>query len=256
MPTRDELDLLRDIVSVLKPVDKVITECGGDTYVTSSLIIPIIRCMNAAIRIRIPCTTIGRQFKENLMTESYRRFKDYESHELLAISTILDPRFKTMHFQQPLLVAAAIKTIDSIIKRALNQNEQNTSRAMEDGNSTQMENDGLWSFHDNLIVSDNRTTSSADSDDPTLELRQYLNQSPILRSEEPIEYWDKLNVAYPTLHSCALKYLCVVATSVPSERMFSKAGAIKAERRSRLTGDRLNELVFLGSLDKEYWRIS
>ncbi|EFN65160.1 hypothetical protein EAG_04258, partial [Camponotus floridanus] len=73
-----------------------------------------------------------------------------------------------------------------------------------------------------------------------LELRQYLNQTVISRSENPIEYWDKLKVAYPTLYSCALKYLSIVITSVPSERLFSKAGAIKAERRSRLSGDRFN----------------
>ena len=91
-------------------------------------------------------------------------------------------------------------------------------------------------------MSDNRTISSADSDDDlTFKLRQYLNKSHILRSEEPIKYWDKLKVVYPTLHSCALKYLCIVATSVPSERMFSKAVAIKAECRSRLTGYRLND---------------
>lgn len=256
MLTREELDLLRDIVLVLKPVENVITECSGDTYVTSSLVIPIIRCMIITIRARNPCTEVGQRFQEKLLAETHRRFNDYESRELLAISTILDPRFKRMHFQKPLLAATAVTKINTIIKTALHQNVSPITLAMEDENNSQIANDSVWSFHDKLIVSENSMVSS-DCHDLTLELKQYLNQPVISRSENPIEYWNKLKIAYPILHSCALKYLSIVATSVPSERLFSKAGAInKAERRSRLTGDRLNTLVFLSSLDKKYWYIS
>lgn len=98
MLTREELDLLRDLVLVLKPVENVITECSGDT---SSLIIPIIRCMTITIKTRNPCAEIGQRLQEKLLAESHRRFKDYESRELLAISTILDLRFKRLHFQEP-----------------------------------------------------------------------------------------------------------------------------------------------------------
>lgn len=208
-----------------------------------------------AIRTRSPCTEIGQQFQEKLLTESHRRFKDYESRELLAILTILDPRFKRLHFQKPLHTATAVRKINAVIKTALYQNESPITRAMEDENNSQIANGSVWSFHDKLIVSENQTVPS-DCHDLALELRQYLNQPVVSRPENPIEYWNKLKIAYPTLHSCALKYLSIVATSVPSERLFSKAGAIKAERRSRLTGDRLNTLVFLSSLNKKYWHIS
>jgi len=40
----------------------------------------------------------------------------------------------------------------------------------------------------------------------------------------------------------------MVATSVPSERIFSKAGQVMTDIRNRLTGDNLNKLLFLGSL--------
>lgn len=99
MLTREELDLLRNIVLVLKPVENVITEYSRDTYVTSSLIILIIRCMTIAIRTHNPSTEIGQRFQEKLLVESYRRFKDYESRKLLAISIILDPRFKNCTFK-------------------------------------------------------------------------------------------------------------------------------------------------------------
>lgn len=59
---------------------------------------------------------------------------------------------------------------------------------------------------------------------------------------------------YPNLYEIAIKYLSIVGTSVPSERLFSKAGNILTEKRSRLSGTRLSKLIFLSSLDEIYWQ--
>lgn len=42
-----------------------------------------------------------------------------------------------------------------------------------------------------------------------------------------------------------LKYLGIVATSVPAERMFSKAGEVVSKKRNRLKGKTVNMLLFL-----------
>jgi len=43
----------------------------------------------------------------------------------------------------------------------------------------------------------------------------------------------------------ALKYACIPATSVPSERIFSKAGQIVSQRRNRLSPKNVDVLIFL-----------
>ena len=50
---------------------------------------------------------------------------------------------------------------------------------------------------------------------------------------------------YKYLSLLSKKFLCITATSVPSERLFSSAGNLIAEKRSRLTSDSINKLIFL-----------
>jgi len=41
--------------------------------------------------------------------------------------------------------------------------------------------------------------------------------------------------------------LCVPATSVPSERVFSKAGMVLNNKRTRLTTDKVEKIIFIQS---------
>ncbi|KAM0728866.1 Zinc finger BED domain-containing protein 4 [Formica fusca] len=115
----------------------------------------------------------------------------------------------------------------------------------------------IWEFHDNLIAND---MQSNDPSELHLELRQYLNQPVIPRQASPIQYWYSVKNAFPTLYVLAVKHLNIIATSVPSERLFSKVGALKTERRNRLSGKHiqslLNMLLFLGSLSEKDWGLA
>ncbi|CAL1676564.1 unnamed protein product [Lasius platythorax] len=106
--------------------------------------------------------------------------------------------------------------------------------------------------HESLVT--NKSDSiTGESDGLCLKLRQYLNQPVIPRTEDPLKYWQKLRLAYPSLNKIAMRYLNIVGTSVASERLFSKAGAIKVDNRSRLSGEHLNQLLFLGCLGSKDW---
>lgn len=63
--------------------------------------------------------------------------------------------------------------------------------------------------------------------------------------EIPICYWAEQKDNFSLLYEIAIKYLCIPATSVPSERCFSASGEILSDRRSRLTSEHVNMLVFL-----------
>ena len=55
---------------------------------------------------------------------------------------------------------------------------------------------------------------------------------------------------FPLIKSLIFKYLCVPATSVESERVFSKAGQIVSDRRTRLKEGNVNVLLFF---NQNFW---
>ena len=76
-----------------------------------------------------------------------------------------------------------------------------------------------------------------------LELQHYLSDT---RSrEDPLQWWKKMQSLCPTLAQLARKYLCVPASSVPSERVFSSAGYLINKRRACLSAENVNMLLFL-----------
>ena len=77
------------------------------------------------------------------------------------------------------------------------------------------------------------------------EISMYLEQSCEESTSDPLLWWKTHETAFPHLAKLARKYLCVPATSVLSERVFSKGGNIVDPLRSRLAPEHVNTLVFL-----------
>ena len=78
-----------------------------------------------------------------------------------------------------------------------------------------------------------------------MEILSYRNGIPIPLNSSPLEWWKVNAYAYPLLAPLAKAYLCIPATSVPSERVFSTAGDIVCAQRSLITPEHVDMLVFL-----------
>lgn len=79
----------------------------------------------------------------------------------------------------------------------------------------------------------------------TLEMVHYQGEPMISTTQSPLEWWRSKQYAYPTLARLAKVRLAVQATSVAAERVFSTAGDIVNEKRSRLAVDHVDSLLFL-----------
>jgi len=77
------------------------------------------------------------------------------------------------------------------------------------------------------------------------QLRQYVEEPYIGRHDDPVAWWRVRSQIYRELASLAREYMCIVATSVPSERVFSKSGQLISARRSRLKAETVQMMLFL-----------
>ena len=99
----------------------------------------------------------------------------------------------------------------------------------------------------------------AEADTIKMEISRYLGSrtdelNPVTKKKFTIlEWWKKNEIFYPRLSILAKKYLCVPASSIPSERIFSLCGTLVSKKRSRLSPSHVGMLVFLNRNLKRFW---
>lgn len=107
----------------------------------------------------------------------------------------------------------------------------------------------MWSDFDQsaaLLSGDNTNTSGC-----MVEKDRYLKEALLPRNRDPLLWWHERTIFYPKMAPVMRRRLCVMATSVPSERVFSKAGQLVTERRTRLAGWKINKIMFIhANMDK------
>ena len=80
------------------------------------------------------------------------------------------------------------------------------------------------------------------------EVEQYFKQPVINRKEDLLEWWRNNAHVLPSLQKLAKVYLSTVATSVPSERLFSKAGELILAKKTEISQNMLTLSFFRTSV--------
>lgn len=79
------------------------------------------------------------------------------------------------------------------------------------------------------------------------ELNAYFYSERASKGEILLEWWKRNEVNYPHISKMARDLLSITATSVPSERLFSKAGLVVTELRNRPNAESARSLLCLNS---------
>lgn len=77
------------------------------------------------------------------------------------------------------------------------------------------------------------------------EMQMYRETPPNFTSDDPAAWWWNQRMTYPLMSNMAFLYLCVQASSTPSERVFSTAGDTICAERSRIQPEKADMLIFL-----------
>lgn len=245
--TADHWNAIEECITVLKPLEIMTTELSAEKYPTVSKIIPLVRGVQINLRNKKPQTTTGSDLQHNILKQINERLGKVELLDIPAAATLLDPRFKKCGFGNSTNAEQAHKNVHHQLSILLHQDTSNTSTEetpnIRSSSSSNAEN--IWEFLDERVSTYNSRVNPTSN--ATIMLRQYLEQPYEDRKKSPAEFWKKQQSAMEPLCTMAQKYLSIPATSVPSERVFSKAGQILSERRNRLKAKNLDFLIFLNS---------
>lgn len=210
------------ILRFLKPLYDVTERFSRSNYVTISLINVI---LPKIIR------HASQEFDDNSVTEAANALKlklsSYSKQnleDLVTISTVLDPRFKLDFFDREREISVK-ELLRSHIDLTTDDDLLPTT-ATEEGAS---------------IFDEIYTSARVD------EVDEYLAAPKEAKSVDVIDFWKLKQKSHPRLAKLAKQILAVQATSVASERAFSKAGCIDSARRSRLSAVSLRSNMLLNS---------
>lgn len=257
----DEWSCISQAIEALRPFEQATKEVSAEQYVTISKVIPLVSLLqNAAMLAGQKGNTLALQ----LAAQCKRRFENIEHNFTLAASTFLDIRFKNIVFcdtgNVEVIKSRLISEMQALGRQATTS-EPSASTSMGTVLTVPPESPaannerigakcstcegGLWQEFDTRIVAfqGNRTATT----DAYIEMRRYMEEKVIPRSEDPLLWWKRNENTFSLLSKLAKKYLGIVATSVPAERLFSKAGETISQRRNRLKPKNVNMLLFLNS---------
>ncbi|KAF7229992.1 zinc finger BED domain-containing protein 1-like [Nothobranchius furzeri] len=264
---------VEDIVKLMVPVKLVTISMCEDKRPTLSVISPVREKLKKTFEAADEDSVVIREMKQAFREDLEKRYTGLE--DLFHTAAALDPRFKSLPFltdhdaertfanitaKATSLHNKALATGDPVHGGPLQTTPCQTEPALGelgiriDAPQTQHEpEDDLPPFKkkkisalDQLLGKDFEVRMAATSvrDKASEEVKRYRERASLPLEENPLQWW-KEQQDLPLLSSLAKRYLCIPATSVASERVFSTAGDIVSTKRSLLKHEHVDQLIFL-----------
>lgn len=241
--SNEEWQTLTNLKQVLEPFKTMTDTMSTSSTVSLSLIKPfIIRIYEQILDITDRDNENIKYLKEKLKEEFILKTRKYEKVEdLLTIATLLDPRMKQFVLRDEHEWRKANDLLSAWYKDyKLDMN----SNASQDNANTQHRS-GLYTIFGCPRL------PQAQVDGMTRELNAYLGENDLELDKDPLEYWRLNGARFPVLRRIALHVLAIPGTSVPSERLFSKAGQIINTKRANLNSKLADKLIFFAHNNKK-----
>ncbi len=253
VPTWQDIDVLQSIDKALSPLISLTDILSGETYVTVSAVLPMCDLIeNKVLKEEDGDTQLTKDIKERIITDLKGRYpRSSEVSEILKVATFLDPRFKSKCFAD-----LEIQHIKDFILHSMpdftnsitsSTNQPSTSAVLIEPPAKRKNLGTFFKEHENQETPPTSGVAASLSPEQKCknELEQYLTTPKLDFEDDPLVWWKSNFSKYPLLSTLARKYLCICATSSPSERVFSCSGNIVTPFRTSLNPQKVDMLTFL-----------
>lgn len=244
--TRSDWIAIEETISLLKAFEVVILELCNEPYQFASKVVPVTLGLNSLIN---NCNTLTlnciEKVRKDILSQLRKRLGHVEQNLMLAMATILDPRFKNIAFQSETAVEAAIQELTTeasreAAKSSLLVNLTEVDCKKEGPSCT----DSLWEGFERKATP--KKASSRADDIVNNEIKHYLEEPLLDRKKNPFLWWKTQGqTQFPILSKLAKQILCIPATAIPPERVFLKKGRLFAEKRKSIKPKYVDQFIFL-----------
>ncbi|XP_041370966.1 E3 SUMO-protein ligase ZBED1-like [Gigantopelta aegis] len=282
-----ELQQARELLGVLKPFTTATQLMSMEKSLTASLVCLVLTKLKTGLQASASDSAFQKSTKSFILGELSKRYEQTAVLDFLHVAAALDPRCKHLSFldeierdriflrlkQEALTLTitsnVAVKlephdysdTNNSIESHQLSLQVDFASEHIDEGslepiikisrtspiyNKDESSGQKLSDWLGDLIPPEEKPSIST-SQRIDNEIQTYRSESDLEMDSDPLLWWKNYGYAYPTLSRLAKKYLCVPATSGPSDRVFSAVGSSVVDRRACLDSDEIDTMVFLNA---------
>ena len=238
----DNRDMLL-IIKLLKPFKVCGEKLSSESNVTISLIIPLFQSLKQHLTALNNDTIMIQNMKKFMLLKMKTRYSSQQT-QFLTTCTLLDIRYKSSMY-----VSHGFDQLEKDVKQILEDQEQSqhvipATQGQELHNLSSFDNKSIFDFEDDVV-----------GDSENIEIYSLRNEISHFKSVtmskddkekcNVLQWWKANKSQFPGLFKAAVSFLHIPATSVPSERIFSLAGYIVCDRRSKLLPANVNKFIFL-----------
>lgn len=243
--TKNDWTAIDETISLLKAFEVVILELCNEPYQFASKVIPVTLGLNSLIN---NCSSLTlncvEKVRKDILAALRARLGQVEHNLMLAMATVLDPRFKNIAFQSEMAVETAIQELTSEANKQVSNDSAMDQSPEKECRDVPSCTDSLWEGFERKATP-KKAPSRAD-EVINNEIKNYLEEPLLDRKKNPFLWWKTQGQAqFPILAKLAKKILCIPATSIPPERVFLKKGRVFSEKRRLIKPKYIDQFMFL-----------
>lgn len=245
--TLHDWKILESAVKLLVVFNTITVELCSEKFVPLSKMPYMLRFMLKHVSNIINEPNLPKEVKKMgdvLKKELTTQCSNLETNNIICQSVILDPRFKKRGFPESSFNVAYSSLLKQVValKNEKNMEMFRVKSKIQDKKQMEFFID-VWSeFRESEKLPEQNLTPDA-----TVEVDAFLDEAYLNMKDNPMTYWaNKLNQnKFPILFELVKSRLCVPATSIPCDKIFTKAGNVLLEKRNFLPSGKLKEILFL-----------
>ena len=246
---RDEMwRTMETMIPVLSPLVDATEALSSEEYPTISGVTPmLILLMKYDLAVENDDQLV-KDFKDKVRCGLQRRFTtpcdpDFEGN-VAAVASLLDPRHKSLHFLDDVEMRGRLK--DTVLNLLATDSDPSTATPQEDDADMEppRKRRSVLAYLEGDVYQ--MEPQSSQLEGPAAELQAYISEP--VHIKHPLTWWKHYEGRFPALAKLARRFLCIMGTSVPAERVFSVAGLTVTKSRAALDPDTVDMLIFMNKI--------